>query len=334
MSKSFVLGVDGGASKTVALVSDHAGRVLGAGRAGNCDLYSNGPGALDEIESAVRQALAAAGIAPTQASYALFSLCGADWPEDFDTFRAGIAARGLAERFEVVNDAVGALGATVPEGDGVIVVCGTGAATGSRNAQGQIWHTSFWQNTQGGAEIAGRALKAVYRAELGIDPPTLLTQKLLHATGCASAEALLHRSTARIGAVSLDLNAIPPLVFDAAEEGDAAARTVVLSHGESLGDHAVAAARKVGIAGKPFDLVLSGGLLRHPSPLFARAIIARTLQGAPGACPRISMSPPVKGAVLMALSASHVPLSPEIDANLEASLPASPFFSTAPGGMA
>lgn len=324
----YVLGVDGGASKTVALVSDRRGRVVGAGRAGNCDLYSNGARALDEVALAVQEALSQAGISPTELSFGLFSLCGADWPEDFDTFAEGIRARNLAGAFQVVNDAIGALGATVPDGDGVIVVCGTGAATGSRNAEGDIWHTSFWQGTQGGHELARSALLAVYRAELEIAPPTALTELLLGSANAPSVEALLHRYTNRIRPRNLDLNRIPPLVFDAAEAGDKTALQVAVDHASALGDYGVAAARKVGILERPFDLVLAGGLLQHPSPIFGQALMARVRASAPAVRPRVSAGPPVKGALLMALRASGISLSPAIEAEIDASLPQREFFST------
>ena len=74
--------------------------------------------------------------------------------------------RGYGQRIVIVNDAMGALRAGSPDGTGVVVACGTGAAVGARHPDGRIWHSSFWQEVQGADELSLSALRAVYRAEL------------------------------------------------------------------------------------------------------------------------------------------------------------------------
>ena len=64
---------------------------------------------VDEVELAVMRACAAAEIAAADLSAAAFSLCGCDWPEDFDHWDQELRARGLGGNMRIVNDAVGAL---------------------------------------------------------------------------------------------------------------------------------------------------------------------------------------------------------------------------------
>ena len=82
---SWVLGVDGGNTKTLAAVADASGRTRGAGTGGTADIYNAATpdDAIDAIEAAVSEALAEAGIAAAELDAAVFSLAGADWPEDF-----------------------------------------------------------------------------------------------------------------------------------------------------------------------------------------------------------------------------------------------------------
>ena len=178
---NIVLGVDGGNTKTLALVASSDGVILGIGRAGCGDIYgaTSPEAAIAEIESAVNAALSEAGIQPAELSTGAFSLAGADWPEDFRLLEDTMRARGYGQSILVVNDAIGALRAGSPDGSGVAVACGTGAAIGARNSDGRIWHSSFWQEPQGAGDLSSQALHAVYRAELGIDPPTALTERLL-----------------------------------------------------------------------------------------------------------------------------------------------------------
>src|SRR5688572_18076067 len=196
---NLVLGVDGGNTKTLALVSRGDGVIIGTGRAGCGDIYgaSSAAVAVDEIERAVNTALAEADIQPAELSAAVFSLAGADWPEDFRLLEDVMRSRGYGQSIRVVNDAIGALRAGSPDGTGVVVACGTGAAIGAQGTDGRVWHSSFWQEPQGAHELSTRALRAVYRAELGIDPPTALTEQILAAFAEHSVEEVLHRMTAR-----------------------------------------------------------------------------------------------------------------------------------------
>jgi N-acetylglucosamine kinase-like BadF-type ATPase len=85
-----VLAVDGGNTKTIALVAGLDGTILGTGRAGCSDIYNADHNraramqiALDNIEDAVMTALRAAGAEPGDLVAGVFGLAGADWPEDF-----------------------------------------------------------------------------------------------------------------------------------------------------------------------------------------------------------------------------------------------------------
>jgi hypothetical protein len=64
-------------------------------------------------------------------------------------------------------------------------------------------------------------------------------------------------------------------LFDAADAGDATAYQIVILHGKALGDYAIVAARKVGLLEVPLTLVLTGGVLRNPSPLLREALVER-----------------------------------------------------------
>jgi N-acetylglucosamine kinase-like BadF-type ATPase len=63
---TYVLGVDGGNTKTIALIARHDGTIVGAGRGGRGDIYgAGGPeAALAEADRAVWTALEACGALP------------------------------------------------------------------------------------------------------------------------------------------------------------------------------------------------------------------------------------------------------------------------------
>jgi len=295
------LGVDGGTSKTDALVATEDGTVLGFARGAGSNIYAIDPGlAISHAVAAVADALRQAGLHGPDISVAAFSMCGADWPEDFDLFRAAMRGAGFGQQVVVTNDAVGGLRAGSPDGTGVAVVCGTGVATAGRNQRGETWHSGFWGESGGALDLAHRALRAVYRADLGIDPPTRLTDAIRHHTGMHDVEQILHTATSRSTVGEIDVATIAPVLLTVAHNGDAAARRIVEANGAELGDYALAAARKVGIEHTPFHLVLAGSIFLHPSTMLADSIAARVQSVAPQATVRHSEFPPVVGALFLA----------------------------------
>lgn len=334
-----VLGVDGGSSKTVALVADTEGCVLGSGRAGNADIYVNAQ-AIEEVAAAITAALDSAGAKPADLAAAALSLVGADWPEDFDLWRGALGRLGLGHlepgRALIVNDAIGALTAGAPDGPAMVVVCGTGTATGARGPTGREWHSSFWQRTQGGKEIGERALDAVYLAELGIGPPTIMTDAMLTHFDVSSVENVLHGFTKRVDHWRRRAADLAPLILDAAAAGDETARSIVLGQAEALAGYAIAGARLVGLDRQPARLVLAGGVFRHPSRLMPDHLVACIRAALPmvGIEVVTEAPEPVVGATLLALGALGLrPVEPLRD-RLRVTCPPVGFFHTAGGRAA
>ena len=154
-----LIGVDGGNTKTVALVATPDGTVVGRGRSGCSDIH-NAPSvevALDAMAAACQDALFEAGIAASDVSAACFNLAGADWPEDFDLLRRAIPELvGLPQAPLVVNDAIAPIRAGTADGAGVSVVCGTFGTTAARNRDGHTYHVGFWPDRTGARGLGQR----------------------------------------------------------------------------------------------------------------------------------------------------------------------------------
>jgi len=312
-----VLAVDGGNTKTLAAVADAGGITRGTGRGSGSDIYNavTPDEAIDAIEAAARQALAAAGIAGDAVESAAFSLAGADWPEDF-TLLAGELHRRLALRAAplVVNDAIGALRTGSPDWTGIAVVSGTYNAVGARHPDGRVFHLGFWPDGAGGRDLANEGLRAVYHAALGMGPATALTERALALYGVPDAIALLHEFTRRGGLAEPERDRLAPVVLDAADAGDAVAREIVEGKGHVLGLQARACAGQLELPLDGTRVVLTGGVFGHPTERLAAATMAEL----PGAVPVRHGPPPVAGALLLALDRLGVPID---EAAVAAGLP-------------
>jgi N-acetylglucosamine kinase-like BadF-type ATPase len=263
---ALLLGVDGGATKTVALVAGADGRVLGAGRDGSSDIHAaaDPSGPLDSIAAAVLQATHAAGVAPADARGSAFSLCGADWPEDVEVYETGLRERlGLAGTPLVVNDAVGALWAGAPDGVGVSLVLGTGGCIGARSADGTTWFSGMRLEGSGAGELGHRAYSLMLRGEYGAGPVPAFQADALAALGASSVEELVHAITARGGLGSRGVARLAPVLLEAGHRGDPQARAIIADHAALLAGYVRAASRRVGHPEEGVTLVVTGGVLRH-----------------------------------------------------------------------
>ncbi len=324
--RPFVIGVDAGNTKTVALVASTEGQVLGWGRAGAGDIYGSEEGAVREVRHAVDTALERAALDLADIGSSCFSLVGVDWPEDFAFWRRELATWGFAHPPEVVNDALGALRSGSPQPFGVVVACGTGAAVGAQGVAGERWHSSFWQLTGGGFELGERTLRAVYLSELGLLPPTSLTTRVLAHFDLDTAEVLLHAFTSRGGPRPGRPSELAPLLLDEAAH-DPVARNIAAEHGAALGDYALVATRKVALEGR-FPLVLTGGVFRHPSAVLRDALAGCVRSKRPEAEIVRAPAEPVIGAALLALEALNA-VTPEVRQALHDTAPPQTFFATA-----
>ena len=282
----------------MAVVVDADGTVVGSGSGGCGDIHNSSPEpALVEIVGATNAALDAAGASAANLAAAAFSLAGADWPEDFAFLRHELRERlGFGEEPEVVNDAVGGLRCGTDDMVGVAVVIGTYAAVAARHGGGKLFHLGFWPDSTGAFALGSQALAAVWRQMLGLGPETSLLDRALARWECTTAEELLYAFTRIGGLEESEPGRFADAVLDEAESGDSVAREVVETVAVRMGDYAHVCASRTGLLGRPFPLVLGGGVLRHPSPLLRTVLHSRIPDGKP-VYPEVDT---VAGAVLIA----------------------------------
>jgi N-acetylglucosamine kinase-like BadF-type ATPase len=307
---TLLLGVDGGATKTVAIVADAEGRVLGAGRDGSSDVHSaaDPAEAIERVAVAVRVAMGAAGVSASSLGACVFSLCGADWPEDVTLYRTGLAAGlGLAEPPRVVNDALGALRAGTPDGVGVSLVLGTGGAIGASGPDGSTWFSGFRLEPSGAVGLGRHAYELLLRGEYADGAVPAFRPEALAALGVDSVEALVHAITRRGGLGDRGLAMLAPVLLEAEHAGDPAARAIILDHAAMLAAYVGGAARRAGLDAAGAVLVVTGGVLRHHCTDLLDAIVARL----PGFRLVRPAAEPAFGALLLAADAAGIALDPE-----------------------
>ena len=318
MSRYF-LGLDAGNSKTVALVADEGGHVLGRGRGGSGDIYSAAD-AEGEVTRAVRLALDDAGLRGDQVRQAAFRLAGVDWPEDEEHWTAVLDARlpDLPRR-SIKNDGYSLLRCGRPDGVGVAVNIGTGPAVAARGTDGSEFCGCWWiAHALGGRALGEAAFRAVVDAELGTGRPTRLTVELLTLYGYDDVPAMLHAFTRRHPVRPVpDEKVAARAVLRAAGDGDAVARLIVEDQAGHVARIARVGARRTGQNGRtPTTCVLGGSILTSEHPAYRNALAVALASELGSVDVVVSAASPVAGALLDALAEGGVPVDAGIQAEV------------------
>jgi N-acetylglucosamine kinase-like BadF-type ATPase len=228
----------------------------------------------------------------------VFSLAGADWPEDYEFLRSHLSTE-FSFRFSpvVVNDSIGGLRSGAPDWEGIAIICGTGNAVGARRRDGVYFHLGFWPDTIGALALSRAALDAVSRDHLGLGPATSLTARAIELFDTDDPMTLLHELTRRGGLGRSDVVRMSPVLLDEADRGDRVALDLVSTAGRALGGQGRVSAEHIDLEVVESRVVMGGGLFRHPTMVLEEAVMSEL----PGARPTRTTGPPVIGALLAAM---------------------------------
>lgn len=320
------LGVDAGNTKSVAIVCDSDGTVLGTGRAGCGDIYgvSDPSLAVQAVVGCVQAALASAGARPAGIRSAAFRLAGVDWPEDREFWELTLrqALPDIGHR-SVLNDGFAPIRCAELSGAGVAMTAGTGSAIAGRGPTGDEWSLSWWgQDRLGATGIGHDALAAVFRYELGLAEPTALTPVLLEIYRARTVSDLLHSFTRRHGRrPRTDKGLAARAVIEAAADDPVALR-IVNDHAALIAGYVRVTAIRVGfdLGRDPVPVVLAGPVLTAAPPVFRSAVTREVSLLLPAARIVATSLPPVSGAALDAIAESGATVTEETVARMAGSL--------------
>jgi len=263
----FVLGIDGGGTKTVAWLAPRTeGEILGRGHAGPGNPRAAGFDlALANIDAAIAAAFADANLPRTEAAAACFGLAGAGWATEQQQIAAWASSRGIARRVQVTGDAEPILAAASPDNVGVVLICGTGSLAWGRNAAGETARCGGWGYLLGdegsGYAIALAGLRAAVRAADGRGPRTDLLPAFLRQLNAGSPDELV----ARVYGSEMTrerLAGLASVVFDY-RSTDAAAGQIIAAAARDLAELVATVVRQLELPPTAYTLALAGGVLLH-----------------------------------------------------------------------
>jgi N-acetylglucosamine kinase-like BadF-type ATPase len=250
---ALLIGVDGGGSKTVVLLADGQGHVLGRGTGGPSNYQVVGLQAAGAaLSQAMRAAFSEANLEPRAPAAICLGLSGVDRPADQAVIQTWVNEEMPGTPAAIVNDAELVLAAGTPEGWGLALICGTGSIAYGRTLGGQAARAGGWGYLLGdegsGYAIGMAALRAVARASDGRASQTILTRSILEHWSLTAPQELIGRIyQERIP--TQEIAALARLVDMAASDQDQVAQRILQEAGHELALAVSAVAQKLGMHG-------------------------------------------------------------------------------------
>lgn len=305
----FVVGVDGGASKTAALIASVDGSIVARRRApGSAIIGRPHPEAISVLAALLRELTESVGVPVSAIRRIVLGLSGIDYIDE-QPMQAWNLAEGLGlahEQLVLVNDSVVALAGATPAERSTIVQHGTEVTLAYRSALGkeQVFDSLGVADC---FDIRHKAVPLVARMIDGRAAPTPLRDAVLAHCGVTAdrfAEWVLRDRDAPGRILTM-----APVVFARWQADDAAAAMLVRNAVADYVGATAAMARRMDASGA-FTACFGGGTLAVGGRALIDAIGIRLAE----LCPEASLATPAyapeAGAVLLALHGLGLPQNP------------------------
>jgi N-acetylglucosamine kinase-like BadF-type ATPase len=297
----WLMGIDGGGTKTLAAVLDvQEGRVHlahdGPSNPDSAGVQSAGNALLASAAAAAQ----AAGIEPAQLHAAVLAIAGTDT----QSVERHVHATA-PQSWIVVNDVVGAWATATGAAPGLAVISGTGSNVFGVGADGRCWRAGGWGHVLGdegsGYWIGVRSLSAVLHDRDGSGPATMLSDAALQfyeVGGVQELIALVYGKPLR----KSEIAAFGAQTAKLAHGGDEVARAIYRQAAQELAAQVGTVVEHAGLQGE-FPVGLIGSAFKAGA-VFVEPLTQQIRQLAPRAQISVVEIAPVVGALMLAARAS------------------------------
>lgn len=259
----FVLGFDGGGTKTDCVLMDECGKILSRSQSGPSNPLRVGFGAaISSLRDAARQAIASAAPTPSFGASAICAgLAGVSPPESAEKIRALLAAEFPESKVCLCTDLDLAL-AAAGEGPALVLLAGTGSFAVGRNTAGQNARAGGYGSQigdEGSAyDIGRRAVLVAMHENDRTGSDSVLGQRLLRELACSNWSEVKARAQAASDEVFPRLFSV---VASLADSNDETAQDILRAAAFDLAGLAQNLAERLKLNENAFFLAKTGGMI-------------------------------------------------------------------------
>jgi len=298
----YILGVDGGGSKTTVQIADVDGKVIAQAVSGSSSYKSVGINkAIENLNMGVFKAVK--NLKTSENVYFIsscFGFAGNNAGEDSKTYKEIVFNKKLRGYLNskgtiICNDTRIGLESGSKNKNKIIIIAGTGSNCFGINEDGEQIGATGWDyilaDEGSGYEVGLKALKAVMRAYDGRGEKTLLSKTILEELKLK--EILDLTKWAYDGPFSkIKIGALAKTVCKTTEMGDKVSINILAEEAEEAVVSVTTVANKLGFKNKNFDLIFVGSLFKCKK-YFKNILISRLREN----FPKITFLPPIRNPV-------------------------------------
>lgn len=315
MNGNYVIGIDGGNSKTDYYLFDLSGGLKDHIHSGTCshEQFEDGyASAFRVMNEQIALLLERNGLSISDVAAGAFGLAGADIPSQKANLNE-VARRIGFTRYALDNDSFLGIKAGSERGYGICSINGSGVCTGGISPSGarlQIGGVgSDLSGDEGGGFYLGRrVIRAIYDSFYRLGPETVMTASVMGLLDASGKETFMETALEAMWARKLPYTELVTLLLDSAEAGDAVAMGIVDHSARQLAYSTVGCISHLDFADdEPVDVVMAGSVwVKAASPVM-RDRYKQIVSELTGRQCRFLLlqEPPAAGAVLWALELAH-----------------------------
>lgn len=306
MMKKYILGVDGGNTKTDYFLFDTNGEFLDFYRDGTCShegLKDSFEGSYRVMNQAIKDILAKNNLEVTDICATVLGLAGVDTPYQKKKLEEVVERIGL-KNYKVVNDSF--LGIKAVSEVGVCSICGTGTASGGIDFDGNYLQVggigAIVGDEAGGSWLARRAIRQTFDAMYRFDPKSMINEIVLDELQVTDKYYLMEQISELLPKRKVDLTRITKAVFECANLGDQVCIDLLKEMANNLARSAGGCVVNLNLGDNPLVILAGSVWVKGSNPTLVNEFKKLINEYTKKECNVITlMVPPATGAIIWAL---------------------------------
>ena len=317
----YVIGVDGGGTKTHYALFDSHGKFVNfiQGGPGNHEVYPDGyKGVSKEIKGSIFKLLQQSRLKPEDIDYSIFGLAGVDTKRQKKELSRIICETGI-RNFKVFNDAFLGIKAGSDKGYGVCSINGTGTCCVGIDKNGdwlQIGGTGWsFGDEAGGGYIGDVVIRKVYDSIYRCGQQTIMREMLFEKLGIDEESDFVDAIYEKVYSNKIKIADLSKIAFYAANEGDEVALDLLRHSGREMAKSVIGVIRRLNFSyEEEIDIVIAGSVnIKGENPALIETFKQEVCHGVKIKVRFIFLQvPPVAGAILWAIEELNKGKNPDI----------------------
>ncbi|HHM24361.1 MAG TPA: hypothetical protein ENJ23_04890 [Bacteroidetes bacterium] len=265
----YILGVDGGGTKSLAVLARETGEVVATFQKGPANFQQIGEAGLQSLaEEILQEAERSGGIRRDEIVLFVLGLAGVGRRDDHRRAEEALSRVNFSGRILLTTDAYIALMGAFESRPGIIVIAGTGSICFGLDEEGELYRSGGWGYLLGdegsGYFIGHQAILAALKDFDGRGEKTILRPRIESHFDLTSIEDIVPRVYAKENSIGKEeIAGLAPLVFECAADGDDVAEQIVELAGKELARMVHAVGKRMKKLGEPLEVAYVGSVFKQ-----------------------------------------------------------------------